>query len=150
MPRSEAPAGRVAIGDETEILRMVAHQQEEGQHDEENDARQNQHHRTPANIGDQGCVRRKEDQLASGIGRGQQADNHPLPSVEPARGDVSCQISADKAGGQPNHEAPQQDELPGIIHQRAQRDTGGRHRQRQGHCAAHTEAIHRRRGEGPN
>ena len=58
-----------------------------------------QHHRTPAGIGDQGCVRRKEDQLAGGIGRGQEADNHPLPRLEPARGDVSCQISADKTGG---------------------------------------------------
>jgi len=60
---------------------MVAHQQEEGQHGEENDARQNQHHRTPAGIGDQGCVGRKEYQMASGIGRGQEADNHALPSV---------------------------------------------------------------------
>ena len=64
---------------------MVAHQEEEGQHDEENDARHNQHHRTPAGIGDQCCVRRKEDQLASGTGRGQEADNHPLPRVKPAK-----------------------------------------------------------------
>ena len=63
----EALAGRVAIGEETEILRMVAHQEEERQHDEEHDTRQNQQHRTPAGIGDQGCIRWKEDQLAGGM-----------------------------------------------------------------------------------
>jgi len=36
-----------------------------------------------------------------------------------------------------------------MIHQRAQRNSGSRHRQRQGHRAAHAEAIHRRRGERP-
>ena len=150
MPRSETLASRIAIGEETEILRMVAHQEEERQHDEENDARQNQHHRTPAGVGDQGCVRRKEDELARGIGRGQEPDNHPLPSVEPARGNVSCQISADKAGRQPDHQAPKHDELPRMIHQRGQREACGRHRQRRGYRAAHAEAIHRRRGERPD
>jgi hypothetical protein len=35
VPPSKALAGRVAIGGETEILRMVAHQEEERKHDEQ-------------------------------------------------------------------------------------------------------------------
>jgi len=52
----------------------------------------------------------------------------------------SCTPPTSKAAGG-GLEAPRRYELPRIIPQRAQRDAGGRHSQRQGHRAAHAEAI---------
>ena len=61
---------------------------------------------TTPRMGDEGRHRREEDQLACGIGRGQQADDKSFARAEPAPRDIRRQKPTDEAGGQANGEAP--------------------------------------------
>ncbi len=77
--------------------------------------------RQPGLIGDHGEQRHEDELTGGGAGR-QQADHQAAPAGEPAGRDRCAQDQGCQPRADPDHDAPQQDELPDLGHRERERE----------------------------
>ena len=113
-----APAGdrlgRAAVGRRADVLGRVAQAGAHGHEGEDGRAADHDHRRAPVAVGDEVGHQRQEDELAGGVGRGEQADHQAAALREPAPGDGGGEHGRDRAGGRAGDEAPHDVELPQL------------------------------------
>src|SRR5580704_6227297 len=98
----------LSIRAKAQIFRAIAHEESRKRYEDGDTTRQNQRRRSPAGVGDEGRHRWQKDELTGRICRGQETNDKSHPRAEPAAGNVSSQIGANDAGGQPDDDTPQQ------------------------------------------
>ena len=133
---------RRAIGGETDVLRAIPHQEgDDGKHQERNGGH-HQRHRPPAVARRDGGERGKEHELSCRRGRGEQSEHQAAARGEPAHRDRGGEHVGDRAGAAADDNAPQQDELPRLLHQRRGRDAERDQRECAEHGAADADRVH--------
>ena len=108
--------GQAAVGRRADLLGRVAQTGAHGHEGEDGGAADHDHRRAPVAVGDEVRHQRQEDELAGGVGRGEQADHEAAALREPAPGDGGGEDGRDRAGGRAGHEAPHDVELPELCH----------------------------------
>ena len=114
--------GRLAVGPQPEVARPVAHEQGHEQADaQEREARGGERHPPTGDLLDP-SPERQEGQLSGRRARRQQAEHEAAPLGEPAVGDERAEHERRHAAADAEEEAPEDDELPELRHERRERD----------------------------
>jgi len=136
--RADRPLQMVSVVD---IGRIVAH--EEKQQRQQQNRKNNQSRRTdaPAGSGDHPHKEWQEDQLPGRTRAAENAESQAAASDKPTVADRGCQHRTDTAGAEADDDAPDQEELPELIHHHRTTDTGHQQRQTAEHDFARSKAV---------
>jgi hypothetical protein len=150
--RTPIAAGRdAAVGRGPDVLGRVVQRGAHGDEPEHRRAAHHDHRRAPVPVGDEVRHQREEDELAGGVGRGEQADDQAPALREPAPGYGRGEDGRDRAGGGAGHEPPHHVELPqlGDLGQgrRREHDEPERHRDHPAQAEALVERGRERRAQ---
>ena len=137
-----------AVGEDSEIGGPVAHEDEHDGDDGERGDGDGDRDRAPAGCAHDPAVEGQEDELTSGAGGGENADDQSFAGNEPAAGNGGGEDSGHRAGTEADHDAPGQVELPGLMHPGGEGCSSRDKEEGTGDDAADAEAFHHGGGEG--
>ena len=101
----------------------------------------------PAETLDEPGGERQEDQLSGRRTRGQHAEHEAAPRGEPARRNDRAEHQRRHAGADADDDPPQDDEMPGLGHDKREQQAGDDHRDGDDDDAAHAIALDQGGGE---